>query len=156
MMDIIIRPTSNYWIANNLGYIVMFFLSVILLGSDIYVVRWISLFVMSFSFIKSIHGYLYLNSLKWVIGAEVLEIHSGILSRSKNHIELYRVVDYVEEQTFIERLFGVKRIILFSSDKTTPRLTISGIDSKKEVTKVIRDRVEFNKQNKRVYEISNR
>lgn len=156
MMDITIKPNSNYWIANNVGCITIFCLSVIALGSVIPVVQWISLVVMCFTFLKCLYDYLYLNSLKWVIGVEVLEIYSGILSRSKNHIELYRIVDYVEEQSFMERLFGVKRIILLSSDKTTPRLIISGIDNNKEVTKIIRERVEFNKQNKRIYEISNR
>lgn len=155
-MNIIIKPNSNYWIANNVGCIIIFCFSVISLGSEISIVQWISLVVMSFTFLKCLYDYLFLNSLKWVIGAEVLEIHSGILSRSKNHIELYRIVDYVEEQSFKERLFGVKRIILLSSDKTTPRLIISGIDNDKEVIKVIRDRVEFNRQNKRIYEISNR
>jgi hypothetical protein len=75
---------------------------------------------------------------------------------SKNYIELYRINDYIEEQTFVERIFGVKRIILLSSDKTNPQLTIRGIDDSNNISEIIRERVEFNKQKKNIYEISNR
>lgn len=123
-MNITIKPNSNYWIANNVGSIILFILALILLGSDIPVIRWISLVIMGFTYIKGFYDYLYLNSLSWVLTAETLEIKSGIFSRSKNYIELYRINDYIEEQTFVERIFGVKRIILLSSDKTNPQLTI--------------------------------
>lgn len=111
---------------------------------------------MGFTYIKGFYDYLYLNSLSWVLTAETLEIKSGIFSRSKNYIELYRINDYIEEQTFVERIFGVKRIILLSSDKTNPQLTIRGIDDSNNISEIIRERVEFNKQKKNIYEISNR
>ena len=155
-MNIKIKPNSNYWIANNVGSIILFILALILLGSDIPVIRWISLVIMGFTYIKGFYDYLYLNSLSWVLTAETLEIKSGIFSRSKNYIELYRINDYIEEQTFVERIFGVKRIILLSSDKTNPQLTIRGIDDSNNISEIIRERVEFNKQKKNIYEISNR
>lgn len=45
-MNITIKPNSNYWIANNVGSIILFILALILLGSDIPVIRWISLVIM--------------------------------------------------------------------------------------------------------------
>lgn len=150
------KAKFNYWIANNVGSIILFILALILLGSDIPVIRWISLVIMGFTYIKGFYDYLYLNSLSWVLTAETLEIKSGIFSRSKNYIELYRINDYIEEQTFVERIFGVKRIILLSSDKTNPKLTIRGIDDSNNISEIIRERVEFNKQKKNIYEISNR
>ena len=39
-MNITIKPNSNYWIANNVGSIILFILALILLGSDIPVIRW--------------------------------------------------------------------------------------------------------------------
>jgi uncharacterized membrane protein YdbT with pleckstrin-like domain len=158
-MNITIKPNSNYWIANNVGSIILFILALILLGSDIPVIRWISLVIMGFTYIKGFYDYLYLNSLSWVLTAETLEIkYPGIFfSRSKkNYIELYRINDYIEEQTFVERIFGVKRIILLSSDKTNPQLTIRGIDDSNNISEIIRERVEFNKKKKNIYEISNR
>ena len=51
-MNITIKPNSNYWIANNVGSIILFILALILLGSDIPVIRWISLVIMGFTYIK--------------------------------------------------------------------------------------------------------
>lgn len=82
-MNITIKPNSNYWIANNVGSIILFILALILLGSDIPVIRWISLIIMGFTYIKGFYDYLYLNSLSWVLTAETLEIKSGIFHVAK-------------------------------------------------------------------------
>ena len=53
-------------------------------------------------------------------------------------------------------LFGLKTVSIYSGDRTTPRLDIIGVRKGVELQTFIRERVEFNKQNRLIYEITNR
>ena len=41
---------------------------------------------------------------KWIITREQIKIYQGVLSKRINYIELYRVYDYEEKQSFIQSL----------------------------------------------------
>ena len=70
--------------------------------------------------------------------------------------ELYRVVDYEESQTFLQKLLKVKSVTVFSTDKSDCIMCMYGIDASNDVVRIIRSRVEKCKQEKRIYEITNR
>jgi hypothetical protein len=53
-------------------------------------------------------------------------------------------------------MFGIKTVSIYSGDRTNPRLDIYGIRERTDVVSVIRERVEYNKRSKGVYEITNR
>ena len=53
-------------------------------------------------------------------------------------------------------MFGLKTVSIYSGDRTNPRLDIYGIRERLDVVSAIRERVEYNKQRKGVYEITNR
>ena len=53
-------------------------------------------------------------------------------------------------------MFGIKTVSIYSGDRTNPRLDIYGIRERIDVVSVIRERVEYNKRSKGVYEITNR
>ena len=72
------------------------------------------------------------------------------------YIELYRIVDFSEQRDILEQFFGLKTISIYSGDRTNPKLDICGVQEKVDVVGIIRDRVEYNKQIKGVYEITNR
>ena len=99
---------------------------------------------------------LYLYKLRYIITSEQLIIQHGVLTRTNDYIELYRVVDFSENRGIMEQLFGLKTVEIFSGDRTNPQLDIYGVKEKLDVVKIIRERVEYNKRRKGIYEITNR
>ena len=103
-----------------------------------------------------VYRYAYLRRIRYYIGEEQLICEHGIFQRTVNYMELYRIVDFYEHQTFMQQLFSLKSVTIFSMDKQTPRLELEGLTNSKDVVSVIRQGVEYNKQKKGVYEITNR
>ena len=103
-----------------------------------------------------IYRYVYLRRIRYYIGDEQLICEHGIFHRTVNYMELYRIVDFYEHQNFMQQLLSLKSVTIFSMDKQTPRLELQGITKSKDVVSIIRAGVEFNKQRKGVYEITNR
>ena len=69
---------------------------------------------------------------------------------------LYRIVDFSESRDILEQLFGLKTVSIYSGDRTNPKLDIYGVKEKLDVVAIIRERVEYNKRRKGIYEITNR
>ena len=67
----------------------------------------------------------------------------------------YRIVDFVEHQSLMQQLCGLKTVRIFSMDRNTPRLDLVGIRHNFDVVTLIRERVEYNKRKKGIYEITN-
>lgn len=99
---------------------------------------------------------LYLYKLRYIITSEQLIIQHGVLTRTSDYIELYRVVDFSENHDILEQLFGLKTVWIFSGDRSNPKLDIYGVKERLDVVRIIRERVEYNKKRKGIYEITNR
>ena len=54
-------------------------------------------------------------------------IERGVFSKRMEQIDLYRVVDYVVERPFSQRIMGTGNIVLEAMDKTTPEIRIEGV-----------------------------
>lgn len=65
-------------------------------------------------------------------------------------MELYRIVDFQEHQSLMQQLCGLKTVRIFSTDRNTPRLDLTGMRRKDDIVPLIRGRVEYNKR-KREY-----
>lgn len=78
-----------------------------------------------------------------------------MFQRSTGYIELYRVVDFQEHQTLLQQIFGLKTVTVLSMDRTTPWLALIGLPKQTAIVELIRERVEFNKKRKGIYEITN-
>ena len=89
------------------------------------------------------------------IGSEKLISRHGVLSRKTDYMEQYRIVDFVEHQNLMQQLCGLKTVRIFSMDRNTPRLDLVGIRHNFDVVTLIRERVEYNKRKKGIYEITN-
>jgi uncharacterized membrane protein YdbT with pleckstrin-like domain len=89
-------------------------------------------------------------------GNEQFVFEYGVFQRKVDYLELYRIVDFNEHQTFIQQLCGLKTVSIYSGDRTTPRLDIIGVKNGCEYVSLIRERVEYNKRRKGIYEITNR
>lgn len=103
-----------------------------------------------------LYGCLYLNKLCFIISQEQLIIQHGIFQRTSDYIELYRIVDFSENRDILEQLFGLKTVSIYSGDRTNPKLDIYGVRERIDVVAIIRERVEYNKRRKGIYEITNR
>lgn len=102
------------------------------------------------------YRFIYMLRIRYHIGGEQLIREHGVFRRSVDYMELYRVVDFSEHQTLLQQLLGLKTVTVFSMDRSTPRLEMTGIANKRDIVSLIRDRVETNKRRKGIYEITNR
>lgn len=102
------------------------------------------------------YRFIYLRNIRYHIGSEQIICEHGVFQRSVNYMELYRVVDFAEHQTLMQQICGLKSVTIFSMDRSTPRLELTGMANKQDIVSHIRQRVEINKRRKGVYEITNR
>lgn len=98
---------------------------------------------------------IYLHRTRYYIGSEQIISKHGVLSRKTDYMEQYRIVDFVEHQSFMQQLCGLKTVRIFSTDRNTPQLDLVGIRRNLDVVRLIRERVEYNKLKKGIYEITN-
>ena len=102
-----------------------------------------------------LYRFIYLRRMRYRIGAEQLVSEHGIIRRKVDYMELYRIVDFQEHQSLLQQLCGLKTVSIFSMDRNTPRLDLVGIRSSNDIVAIIRERVEYNKRKKGIYEITN-
>lgn len=98
---------------------------------------------------------LYITRIVYVITDEQIQYRYGILATTSGYIELYRVVDYGEQRSFLQILFGLKTVSIYSGDRTTPRLDIIGVPFRTGLIPVLRSRVEANKRKRNIHEFTN-
>jgi len=150
-----IKASPKQFFAMNMGKI--FFCIIALLCMSIpnkYISIFASLCFLIFSALL-FYKYIKMRSIIWDIGNEVICVQRGIISQTKDYIELYRVVDYRERQTAMQRIFGLKSIVIISRDATDSFIMVFGIPTKNDLIKYVRENVEKCRKNKNVYEISN-
>ena len=153
---ITLRPHWGQYIISQ-GF--MFLVSLVLFlvaGHDAITFKMPFLVLGTVTMLMTLYGCLYLSKLQYVISAEQLIIQQGVFHRTSDYIELYRIVDFSEQRDILEQFFGLKTISIYSGDRTNPKLDICGVQEKVDVVGIIRERVEYNKQIKGVYEITNR
>lgn len=80
---------------------------------------------------------------RYTLSNQRLSIESGVLNRTTDSLELYRVKDWQVYRPFLMRLFGLGCIRLDTSDRSHPRVTIVGIRDVETVAQHIRTNVEI-------------
>jgi uncharacterized membrane protein YdbT with pleckstrin-like domain len=90
---------------------------------------------------------------QYELTSERLKIRSGVINRNLDELELYRVRDYKLDQPLSLRVFSLANIILTTSDKTTPVITLRAIRNAEGVREELRTHVETCRTAKRVREI---
>jgi len=78
---------------------------------------------------------------------------AGLFNKTTEDLELYRVKDISIEQPPLQRLVGRGRVVLRTSDRSTPLVTLNAIPSPLSVADLLRDRVERCRVAKGVREI---
>lgn len=98
----------------------------------------------------AIWRWLAVKNIKYELTSQRLKVHTGVLSKKVDELELYRVKDSSFEQSFFRRLFGVGDVLLMSSDSTSPSTTINAIKNARALREQIRGIVETRRDQKRV------
>lgn len=93
--------------------------------------------------------WLRIKNTHYRLTSERMLVTTGVLSKSLQQVELYRVRDISVEYPFLLRVFGKGNIRLLSTDRTSPDLVVSGIDNADTIKEEIRFAVEALRQKKR-------
>ena len=158
-MDIFLKPDYREFFAEQTGLLLLFLTTVVampLLTSleGLYPQMVVSLCSLLLA-ILLIARYITLTAVLWIINDNTLCRICDVFSRHTDYIELYRVVDYSESQTFWQKLWGVKTVSIVSTDKTDRTMLMYGISARRDIVQEIRERVENCKKQRRIYEITN-
>jgi uncharacterized membrane protein YdbT with pleckstrin-like domain len=86
--------------------------------------------------------YMRVSRHTYLLTAQRLREQSGILFRRTEELELYRVKDISIDQPFLQRLAGCGRLVLQTSDRSTPQVILEAIPDPLAVADLIRDHVE--------------
>ena len=149
--DIILKPKFRYWLMKNFLLITLAIFVFILVNiiREHELLKFISgtilvllIFIIFYRYISM------LLCTKWIITREQIKIYQGVLSKRINYIELYRVYDYEEKQSFIQSLINNTNIYIYSGDKSTPELLMNGLKANSDIIQTIRNRVEEQKRKK--------
>lgn len=115
------------------------------------VVGCLSVFLLSVLIIR----YILLVNVSWIIDEEMLCRNSGVFSKSSDYLEMYRITDYRERQSFLQQMLGVKTVFLYSTDQSDAVTKIAGVSADVDLVGIIRSTVEKCKKEKYIYEITN-
>lgn len=153
--NITLSPAMKQFLADESFIILMMAGAMLLSGYDDTVVKLCCLALSGLLFLYLFGRFWFYKSVSWVITRTQIKITHGVLRRATNYVELYRVVDYAEEQTFIQQMMGLKDVYILSSDRTEPALRIFGIPNRLDIISEIKPLVKQARIDNHIYEIAN-
>jgi len=110
------------------------------------------IFVGGIGVVMGIWRYLTIRTWEISITSQRMIEEKGVLSKTTNELELFRVKDITLDQPIILRLVGLSNIILHTSDKTTPIVTIPGVPDGKKLREEMRNIIDKRRDEKGVRE----
>ena len=117
--NIIIKPHCMQFVINELHLLVLISVGFVYAGIDDAV---LSTLVFVLSVLLSLclaYRMVYLCRMRYVISNEQLVFEHGVFHREVDYQELYRVVDFNESQTFMQQLFRLKTVSIYSGENDT-------------------------------------
>ena len=101
----------------------------------------------------AIWQWLVVRSRVFKLTTERLIIEEGVLNKTTEALELYRVRDWQVTQPFWLRLVGLQNIALITSDSSTPQLVVDCIPAELNLGDKFREYIEESRQVKKLREI---
>ena len=153
--DVSIRPDWRQLLIDELMSILAAVVLLIIGGLDS--VQYHSVFfclAMALGF-KVYYRIVYLRTMLYTITGEQLVYEHGVFSRSRDYIELYRIVDFDEKRSFLQLILGLKTVVVHSGDRTMPKLLIIGIRERNDIVTPLRERVSYNRKRMNIHEFAN-
>jgi membrane protein YdbS with pleckstrin-like domain len=90
----------------------------------------------------AIWKFLELRATDFTVTSQRIKLESGVLSKTYDQVELYRVKDTILTRSLLQRILGLGSIKMLTSDPSQPELTIPSIPNSENVREMIRQNVE--------------
>jgi membrane protein YdbS with pleckstrin-like domain len=82
-----------------------------------------------------------------------IEIEHGVLSKTVDSLEMWRVLDVRFNQSLFDRMLGVAKITVMSTDQTSPELVLYGLPNARILFERLRDAVQLARHSNRPMEL---
>ena len=102
----------------------------------------ISFIIWSWTLLVPIIIYLKTRFTVYEVTDQRIKLKTGILNQEIDECELYRVRDYKIVKPFFQRIFGLGKIELVTSDRSNSNINLNGIKDPENLYNLIRDNVE--------------
>ena len=146
-----IRPSLFYAALLNIPYLIGVAITLVLLGA-FEELRFIDPYTMPLSIVFYVYKVMLTRSNRFEINKEQLVHKKGVFSKHIDFLELYRVKDYQISKPWYLRIIQCMKVTIKSSDKNKPVLHLFGVPDS-DIVYNLRNLVELQRKNKRVYEI---
>jgi len=87
------------------------------------------------------------------LSTERLRLYVGVINQKIDELELYRVKDTTTERPLFLRVFGLSNILLETSDRSHPQVTLRAVRDAVNLRETLRKQVEHQRDSKRVREV---
>jgi len=84
-------------------------------------------------------AYLAVKTVRYRLTSQRLLVITGLLARTTQELELFRVKDIAVNQSLMARILGYGTITVFSTDDSSPVLVLAGIGNPLGIKELIRD-----------------
>ena len=112
------------------------------IGRPSQILNIISFILWSWTFFIPLIIYLKTRFTVYEVTNQRIKLKTGILNQEIDECELYRVRDYKVVKPFFQRIFGLGRIELVTSDRSNSNINLNGIKDPENLYNLIRDNVE--------------
>ena len=113
------------------------------IGRPSQVLNIVSFILWSWTLLIPIIIYLKTRFTVYEVTDQRIKLKTGILNQEIDECELYRVRDYKVVKPFFQRIFGLGRIELVTSDRSNSNINLNGIKDPENLYNLIRDNVEI-------------
>ena len=112
------------------------------IGRPSQILNIISFIIWSWTLFVPIIIYLRTRFTVYEVTDQRIKLKTGILNQEIDECELYRVRDYKIVKPFFQRIFGLGKIELVTSDRSNSSINLNGIKNPENLYDLIRDNVE--------------
>ena len=112
------------------------------IGRPSQILNIVSFILWSWTLLIPIIIYLKTRFTVYEVTNQRIKLKTGILNQEIDECELYRVRDYKVVKPFFQRIFGLGRIELVTSDRSNSNINLNGIKDPENLYNLIRDNVE--------------
>tara|TARA_B100001057_G_C22560624_1_gene837110 strand:+ start:408 stop:815 length:408 start_codon:yes stop_codon:yes gene_type:complete len=112
------------------------------IGRPSQILNIISFILWSWTLLIPIIIYLKTRFTIYEVTNQRIKLKTGILNQEIDECELYRVRDYKVVKPFFQRIFGLGKIELVTSDRSNSNINLNGIKDPENLYNLIRDNVE--------------
>ena len=112
------------------------------IGRPSQILNIVSFILWSWTLLIPIVIYLKTRFTVYEVTNQRIKLKTGILNQEIDECELYRVRDYKIVKPFFQRIFGLGKIELVTSDRSNSNINLNGIKDPENLYNLIRDNVE--------------